>query len=218
MIWFEKSLPMKKLKPHLFFDFDGLKFNTMPAQIDYINKTYGIQSVITDYSNCSKFEDVIKKYLPHANDITRDSVYTDLGKNFHTSIEHHENVEPFPAMCEVMRDLSEHYTLWTLTARLDCGIHVIKHLNNKHIPGHIYDVHCVHTEIDGVILAGLSKREFIESIPGEKIAFIDDSMHEILETKDIIPSYLFDPFRIHGKAPKGCYFVRDWYEIGEEFL
>jgi hypothetical protein len=53
---------MKNQKPVIFLDFDGLKFETLPVYISYINKKYNIESQTKDYINNPPIEDIVKRY------------------------------------------------------------------------------------------------------------------------------------------------------------
>ncbi|MBK5215805.1 MAG: hypothetical protein JJE53_03305 [Candidatus Pacebacteria bacterium] len=205
------------MKNNLFFDFDGMKFDTLKAHILYINNRYGINTVMSDYIGYNYHLDlIVNKYKPELN-LTRDEFFEDLGKNFSTSIELHQDVIPMKGMCKILPLLSKKYTLWTVTARQTCGHGVIQYLLNKYVPGCISGVHYVwnHSEVGG--FEGISKRDFILSVPGKKIAFFDDSPDEIRDTMDIIPSYLFDPRNIY-KDIKGVTRIQSWEQIGEIFL
>jgi len=109
------------------------------------------------------------------------------------------------------------YKLWTVTARQQHGMKVIRYLLDKYVPGCINGIHCVWGRSEEGSFEGISKKKFMESIPGEKIAFFDDSPDEIKDTKDFISSFLFDPAGIH-KPIEGAGLVKSWYEIGNMLL
>lgn len=203
-------------KPYMFFDFDGLKFNTVQIHIDYINKKYGILSVASDYANNPSLETIVNNYKGDSF-ITSGEVYADIA-GFNASITHHENVLPFDGMCEVVPLLAEKYTLLTVTARQKTSLEVIEYLLNKFIPGCISDIHCVWEHKGNGIFEGVSKKKFIESIDGKKVAFIDDSPKEILAMGNIVPSYLFDPGKIHEDISDIPNRVYCWKQIGDLFL
>lgn len=205
------------MKKNLFFDLDGMKFDTLRAQISYINNRYGIHTIKSDYlGNNSHIDLIIKKYLPELN-LNRNEIYEDLGKNFTSSIKLHRNVLPMKGMCKILPLLSKKYTLWTVTARQTSGINVIEYLLNKYIPDCISGVHCVWSLSENGGFNGVPKKDFIRSISGKKIAFFDDSPEEIIDTKDIIPSYLFDPMNMYEDI-EGVIRIKNWKEIGEIFL
>ena len=203
-------------KPYIFFDLDGLKFDTAQIHMDYINKKYEILSVLSDYANNPSLDTVINKYKKNSF-VTLGEVYADIA-DFNASIVHHENVLPFEGMCEVMPLLAEKYTLSTVTARQKTSLKVIEYLLNKFIPGCISEIHCVWEHKGNGVFEGVSKKEFIESIDSKKVAFFDDSPREILAMENIIPSYLFDPDKIHENISGIQNRVYSWKEIGDLLL
>lgn len=206
------------LKPYIFFDFDGVKFDTIPAHAEYMNETYNINSVYSDYFNNPPLIDVVKKYRIDL-DITDAEVWEDLTKNFHRSIKRHVNIPPFEGMCEIMPKLAEKFNLVTVTARPIDGMHVIQHMLDKHIPRCISGIHCVWKhEGNRKFTKIATKRDFILSIQGEKIAFFDDSPKEIGRVQDIIPSYLFDTKNHHAKASNIQHRTHSWEGIEKILL
>jgi hypothetical protein len=202
---------------NIFFDFDGMKFDTLPAHILYINKRYGINTNRSDYMNKNNhLVDIIKKYKPGIN-LTRDDAYRDIGKNFSSSIEWHKDVKPMPGMCKVIKELSQEFTLWTVTARQKLSIRVIEYLLDKYLLDCINGIHCVWSPTENGNFKEFSKKKFIQSVPGYNIAFFDDSLNEIIETKDLLPSFLYDPECIHSKNLDIAK-VGSWKEIGDIFL
>ncbi len=204
-------------KPTLFLDFDGLKFDTISAHMEYMNARYNIPSIITDYANNPSLELVVRKYIT-THPITREEAYKDLSDNFLQSLELHEVIQPFEGMCEVVKELSKKYSLWTVTARQKSGLHVIEHLLNKHVPECISGIHCVSEHLGKNKYNEISKRSFIENFEGAKVAFIDDSAHEIKLVQDIIPVYLFDPLGMNDHDTSITHRIRNWEEIGNIFL
>lgn len=203
-------------KGNLFLDFDGLKFDTLPAACEYFNTRYGIKSVISDYlNNGSCFEKVLKRYLPD-DDIQREVVYSDYNDNFVTSISRHENILPMDGMCDTVKALSDQYVLWTVTARFTEGINVMQYLLDKYIPGCISGIHCVNQMKDGAFQK-FPKKDFIANITGRNIGFIDDSLSEVMDMMGIVPSYLYDPDKVYQDV-SGINVVHSWEEIGEKFL
>ena len=204
-------------KPIVFLDFDGLKFDTVRAHMLYINEKYAIESVESDYIDNPQFGKVIRKYKKNFN-MNEDKIWEDVGKNFLASHKHHEAVIPIIGMCEIVPKLAEKYTLWTVTARSQNGSEVISRLINKYIPNCIAGIHYVWIHKGNATFDKHPKRDFIEKMKGEKIAFFDDSPSEIIHTQDIIPSYLFDPKRLHEKATHITNRVYSWEEIGNILL
>lgn len=206
------------MKPYLFFDFDNTKFHTTPALMSYINRRWNINSIESDYIDKNDdIELIIRKYRNNIK-ISREEVYEDLGNNFNNSIVEHERVEPLKDMCGIVTLLSEKYNMWTVTARQKEGMLVIMHILNKYIPKCISGVHCVWEHMGNGEFKETSKRSFIESMPGQNIAFVDDSPKEILKMQSLIPSYLFDPNRIHEDLIGIDNRIYSWKEIGEKFL
>lgn len=206
------------MKPNLFFDFDNTKFNTTPALMLYINQRWNINSIESDYiGKNDDLELVVGKYRTDI-EINRNEVYEDLGRDYNKSIVRQKDVPSIKNMRRVIKLLSKKYTLWTVTARQKEGMHVIKYLLDKHIPGCISGIHCVWERKASGISIETSKKDFIESISGEKVAFIDDSPKEILKMQSIIPSYLFDPSKLHENLTGINNRIYSWNEIGKKFL
>jgi hypothetical protein len=205
------------MQKNIFLDLDGLKFDTLDAHVAYMNWRYGINSKPSDYLNNPPLQAVVNSYLPAEKHVTREEVYADSGKNFLSSIEWHKDVLPFEDMCEVLPELAKKYRLWTVTARQKGGLHVVKYLLNKYIPNCIYEIHCVWEYVDNEF-RDIPKKQFISSVSGEKIGFIDDTPHEVIELQPVLPSYLFDPTGINDSHPHIKNRVRSWKEIGELFL
>jgi len=70
------------MERNLFFDLDGMKFDTLPAQVAYVNQTYGTKITAEEFmGNGNKLDILLQK---HTNDatLTRDKVYTNFGKDF----------------------------------------------------------------------------------------------------------------------------------------
>lgn len=211
---------MTKQKPVIFLDFDGLKFETIPVYISYINKKYNIETHPKDYINNPPIEDIVKRYLPENkhHTIIREEVYVDLAKNVESCIELNDSAKPVSGLCDVLPLLADKYELWTVTAKQKSGQPTIEHLLNKYVPNCITGIHCVWEYQENVGYKEFSKRDFILNFQGEKVAFIDDSPKEILRTQDIIPSYLFDPNSDNAHFVEIERRVRGWEEIGKIFL
>ena len=206
-------------KQNIFLDLDGLKFDTLPALALYMNDRYGLNSTALDYVNKgSSLELVLWDHRPDLKHISRDAVYLEYGKNFASSIKYHENVLPMKDMCEVVSSLSKKYTLYTVTARQKSGIHVIQYLLEKHIPKCITDIHCVWEHKNDNSFSMISKKDFIKTVSGKHAGFLDDSLHEVEDMQDFMPSYLFDPDGLYKNHKKRINRVETWKEIGDTFL
>jgi 5'(3')-deoxyribonucleotidase len=203
-------------KPNIFLDLDGMKFDTLPAIVSFVNDFFGIKSTIDEYPG-NNIYDVFKKHLPYGK-LTSDQFHLQMSKNFYSSIKHHETIMPMDNMCEVVSELSKKYNLYTVTARINQGLKVIEFLLNKHIPGCIKEIHCVHEYQPNGIFKADPKISFIERIKGRNIAFIDDTPEEIIRVQDIIPSYLFDPTNHHYSKKEIKNRVKNWEQIGKFFL
>lgn len=204
-------------KKNLFFDFDGMKFDTLPCQVEYFNNKHKVLTSITEFrENSSNLHGLLKTHKSNSL-LTSEEIYHDFHQNCISSLGHHAQVLPMEYMCEVVKELAKKYTLYTVTARHIIALPVINYLLSKYIPGCISYVHCVY---NGGIRKGyveVSKKDFIKGIEGKKVGFFDDSLHEIEKVKDLIPSYLFDPLNEHGEV-KGATSIRSWKEIGDRFL
>lgn len=202
-------------KPYLFFDFDGFLFYTVPPHAAYLNHKYQIHTVDSDYIGNPDLDELVALHTG----VTRPmhAVYEDVGHNFHTSVYWHRSALPIHGMCDVVPKLAERYRIVVVTARSTSGRHVIQYLTDKYVPGCIHDIHCVH-HWDGAKFVMHSKRDYIASIEGEKIAFIDDSPKEIFRMEGIIPSYLYDEKGLHAELQDIPARFANWYEIGNTFL
>ncbi|MEI6022364.1 MAG: hypothetical protein WCQ32_00795 [bacterium] len=204
-------------KQNLFFDLDGMKFDTLPVFVSYINNRYGIQTKTSDHiGNNDRLDAVIKKHAPHIT-LSWEEIYKDVGENFHSSIVWHKDVEPMEDMCEVISLLSNKYNLYTVTARQKVGVHVVQYLLDTHIPGCIDDIHCVWDYIEGKGFFEISKKDFIKNTQGDNIGFFDDSLNEVMKVKNTIPSYLFDPMDLYADV-QGVTRIRSWQQIGHLYL
>ncbi|MEK7586097.1 MAG: hypothetical protein AAB477_02610 [Patescibacteria group bacterium] len=207
----------KSRKRNLFFDLDGMKFNTLPAHVAYVNHRYGINTLPEEYiGKNDSFDSVIKR---HATDVTLtwEGIYKDLGENFHSSVEWHKDVKPMEDMCEVVPLLSKKYNLYTVTARQKNGQHVVQYLLDKYIPNCIRDIHCSWDYIPGVGFVEVQKKDFIQKTEGENVAFFDDSLKEVKRAQNVITSHLFDPNSSY-KDINGMNRIESWKRIGELYL
>jgi hypothetical protein len=85
------------------------------------------------------------------------------------------------------------------------------------MPGCIADIHMVWDFVDGEYVAH-PKKDFVKNVPGENIAFFDDTPREIIDMQDIIPSYLFDPTGKHETLTDIKLRVDSWKKIGELYI
>jgi hypothetical protein len=203
---------------NIFLDLDNSMFNTTPIFMNYLNKRYGIESKLEDYVNNASFEIILKKYLPIGTCPSAEDIYRDFVRNLLTSIDEHESVSPFEDMVETIFLLASKYTIWIVTARNKEGLHVIEHITNKHIPGCVTGNHCVWGYEGGGKNIAIPKKDFIWRVEGRKVAFLDDTVKEILEMQDLVPSYLFDPTGVNNHIQGIHHRVRSWKEFGKLFL
>ena len=202
----------------MFFDLDGMKFKTLPAQVAYVNKRYGIRTTLSDHIGRNHtLDSLVRERCPGLH-FTRDEFYGDLAENFLTSVDWHKDVPPMDGMTAIAPLLAEKYTLMTVTARQKSGIDVIKYLLDAHIPKCISEIHCVYEKAADGTFKETSKKDFILSVSGEKIAFFDDTPEEIISMGDTVPSYLYDPDGLHHGMTGITNRVHSWWHIGEIFL
>lgn len=115
---------------NIFFDFDDTQYITTPSHRRYIDERWGIKTADSDYIGNPPLQNVINKHLPaHADKVSFNEVYLDVGLNFHTSAEWHKDAMPFKDMREVIMALAKEFTLWTVTLRQ----------KNRHGIGKIYE-------------------------------------------------------------------------------
>jgi hypothetical protein len=62
----------------------------------------------------------------------------------------------------------------------------------------------------------IPKREFIESLSGQSIALVDDSIRECNEANHLVSTFLFDPKGL--KTQKGSRTIRSWFEFANIFI
>jgi hypothetical protein len=204
-------------KGNLFLDYDDLLVDSKPVLIKYLNQRYELNLTLSNYSDNDSLEKVIQEHRKDL-EITFNQAYLDIGHNFHASYEWNMLIKPLEDMPKVLPELAKKYILHIPTARQKTGYNVLNQMINIHVPGSITSLHCVWEYIKGKGYCDIPKRDFILSIPGEKVAFIDDSMKEVRRTKDIIPSYNFDRHGVYTVPEEGILKLSSWNDIGEKFL
>lgn len=202
---------------HLFFDLDGMTFDTLPSTVRFINHHYGTNLETKDILNRGSEIDAVLRQHTGDNSITKDDFYNLYGKEYLTSVEWHADATPMPYAPEIIGKLSQQYTIHTVTARQQVGINVIKHLIGKHLQGKIENIHCVWRKNEFGEFYKIPKHEYIQNVNGLKLAFFDDSHHEIESMQGILPSFLFDPYNFHPEVSDAKK-VKSWLEIGEIYL
>lgn len=208
---------MHMKKEHLFFDFDGMTFDTLPSTLLFINQTYNTDIKLNEIVNRgSEIELIIQKHTGDLS-ITKRQFYKLYNENYLMSLERHKDIQPMKNAPQVIRALREKYILHTLTARQFTGFDVIKYMIDTHLGGAMQHIHCVsRVDPDGKTKI-VTKREYVDSIDGYKIAFFDDSLHEVNDMRGAVPSFLFDPHNYHPEIdPKRK--TTDWIQIGDMYL
>lgn len=208
---------MEKEKPIIITDFDGFKFHTTEAHVAFFNHFYKIQISIEECAGHQAWDTVINRYLTDKH-VTLNDIYVDATEHFYGSIDWHATIVPLEGMASSLKRLTEKYKLITVSAREKSSVSVIEHFLNKYMPGCISEIYCMYKYVGNGKFEGMSKREFIENYPGKKIAFLDDTPSEILDTQDIIPSYLFDPLGYHDGDTRILHRVKSPEEIEKLFL
>lgn len=201
----------------LFFDLDETKFKTLPAQVAYLNSTYKLNVSESEYlANKCKLDLILKTHRPDLT-LSFDEIYRNYSRDFLESHDRHKDILPMEGMPRILPLLAKKYTIVDVTARQKSGLLVIQHLLRKYVPGCVSYIHCAWEYQEGKGYVNVSKKDFIMNFPGEKIAFFDDTLHEIEDTKDIIPSYLFGPTNLHLNAER-INRAESWEHIGDMFL
>ncbi len=203
-------------KKNMFLDHDGVMVDEKPYVLLYLNERYKINLRLADNINFDLLHEVIQLHTGNPN-LTFDEVYLDIGKNFHASDIWNERMPIIEDMPKVAPELAKKYNLHIATARQKIGHSALRTVYHRHIPKCIQELHCAWDYEEGRGFWSVPKATFIQNFEGEKIAFIDDTLKEVLGTKDIIPSYLFDLHGVHTKEteiPK----LESWKHIGDTFL
>ena len=202
-------------KKNLIFDFDDTLINSLPLLIEFINTTWNIESIESDYVEQNVLHKIVQKYTNDPS-ITYEQVYSCYRNDFSLSSEWYDKITPMPYMCEIVNSLAIKYNLYIATKRSNLSSILVDKVLDKYIPNCIENVYYAIKYVEGFGYLYQSKRDFILGLNGESIAFIDDSPLEIKTTEDIIPSFLFDPKNKHKS--REMLKMKSWYEIGNHFL
>jgi len=204
-------------KENIILDFDGTMFNSLPHYIEFINQFYSINSTADDYMNEFSELLIVKKYKPEFVGSDND-FWLSILNNFMMSQDWHNKIKPFPGMCEVVFALSEKYNIWVATARSKKAAEPVRFLLETHVSDCISGIYFTRHFLDSTG----SKAEFVKSLPGVKVAFIDNSKKEIIdmckECNDQPISYLFDPHNFYANDKEIINRFSGWMDIGEKFL
>ena len=204
--------------PNVIFDWDGFAFDTIILHSLYLNLRYGISTTVDDFIEHPSLETVVNRYLiPPGGDksklLTRDFVYHDVAVNLLESREWHEKADPIDGFVEVVQTISDRVNILIVSARHEGSIPVMwETLERYGIHQHIADMRCVWKHVQGEEYVGSSKRDIFQSLPGTHLGFFDDSPREVARVCDIVPSYLYDPKRLH-RQKEGLSFFESLYQI-----
>ena len=204
-------------KPILFFDWDDTMINSRPLKISYFEKRYGISITYEElnHKNANSLNDFLNSKKSGLN-ISFDEAYLDYARNFWKSFNWNKDLIFLPYSIEVIKSLSFHYDLYIVTQSQKTEKVFIQEIVNKYFSNCFSGIHCVWEYVYGSGYLGNSKLDFIKNIEGEKIAFVDDSVSEILKVQPFIDSYLFDPKKENFDS--NIKKVLSWLEIGNMFL
>lgn len=201
-------------KPHLFLDFDGLKYYTFREFAQYYNQRYSVSITPEDFH---KEKDAYKLISRHI-EISKEEFYDACALEFLSSESWHSTVEPYVGLCEYLPKIAEKYLVHTVTARQSSGLNTIAYLNHKFVPGCIPYVHCVWQRLPNGDYLEIPKIDYIiENIDGYGI-FIDDTPEEVMRAQGAIRSILFDPHDAFGELIGIHERVTSWKEISELLL
>lgn len=192
---------------NLILDFDNTQFNSLPVLTEFINQMFGIESTLEDHSHL-KIEQILEKYEAQT-DFTLDEIYYYFVQRFQTSIKWQSIIKPMPGLTEVLPRIARQYNIYTCSSGQTAGIDNIRRLSEEYVPSCIKDIHCVYTYV-GPGYTKISKADFIKSLPGENVLFIDDCINELTEVKDLVPTLLFG----QTKNQQHCFScAANWWEV-----
>ncbi len=203
-----------KEKPNLFFDWDDTIMVSRPLTIAYLEKRYGVHISYEEFNhgNVNSLDKFLNSKKPELK-LSPSEVYLDYAKNFWWAFDGVRSLHFLPYSIEVIKSLSEYYNLWIVTSRQEIEKVFIQEVIDKYFFNCFSGVHCVWKNVYGL---GVSKVDFIRNTEGEKIAFVDDSVSEVLKVSSVLISYLFDPRK--ESSNKGVKKVSSWLEIGNMLL
>ena len=168
------------MKPILFLDFDDTLVVTRHLVIQFLNSFYRIQIPSDMYLCGNSLEEVVNTYLPNNKQVTRHQLYDDYAINFLASKKIHDDAYPMEGTEIFIPQLALRYDLWVVTARQDGCRHVVENLCKKFFSRSIVGMHFVWKRVAPMQFSeNASKKQFIASTRGEKIAFLDDNPNEV---------------------------------------
>jgi FMN phosphatase YigB (HAD superfamily) len=207
------------MKEIFIMDFDNTVLDTRKCHSLYVNHIYQIKSVPEDFVNNAPIAGVIRKYDTNSS-VTDEQALVHLCEEFHTSRAWHMHAEPIDDdVADVLYALSRKYELILATARHDFSEDIVRELLELNFPECVNSIHFVHRRIAYGQYTRTPKRNFVELLgPDRFAAFVDDSVNEIKMMQSLIPSYLFDPWHLHGDVGGILNRTDSWNEIGKLFL
>lgn len=211
------TLTMKRY--NFFFDFDGTLFKTEHLIVNYMNSRYGIKTTIEDWKNNNdNYHTVVNKFKPEHN-FTADEVYLDFSKNF-LSFFKPEDFHPFDGVKETLQEMYEKYNLYIATSRQEVEKEGLKKILLYHEILDLFsdDIHCV-WKYEKNCFSSVTKADFMNSIPGINIGFVDDSIKEIQGAiGSVMCPVLFDPNGHHVGEYINFEIVSSWEQVKREYV
>lgn len=206
-----------------FLDCDGFIFNTIPAHIDYLEYRYGIRFTLSDFAAQPDLSKLLRDVLGEKDELSYNEVYRDLGVNFISNWEWHKDILPFEGAVESLKRLCEHAHIYIVTKRPDMSRGVLTRLVQLHMPHTISEMFFCYSYDKNKKWVYVPKKEIILRLTQTKFdMFFDDSLHECIESPDLIHTHLFDPKNIYGNNPiiKGgdMAVVRSWQSVEEKVM
>lgn len=208
------SKKMSKIE-HVFFDFDGLLFDTFPMFAKYYGDKYSIPIKAEHFHSV---KDAFALVTSFGVDVTRNELYMECNDECLVSSQWHQAVTPYQGAQEVISALKDIYFLHVVTARQSTGEYVIRELCEKFFPGCIPYVHCAwYRENDTVVER--PKIEYLDSHNSHGI-FYDDTPEEILRAQKSqnVRCVLFDPYHSFSNTSHIRERVHSWEHIRNQLL
>lgn len=199
-----------------FFDFDDTLIPTKHLVVKYMNSTYNINTNTGDWVDNDNYDSVIKKFKPDSC-VIPDEIYLNFGRDFFPFFSL-EEFSLFDGAREAIEEMHEKYNLYVVTSRQGKEKnHIKKILKNQGVLDLFEYVHCVYNWENNKFISQ-PKAEFIKSIPGVKIGFLDDSLSEVTKSiGSVLCPLLFDPHGKHTKEVGRLEIVSCWKQVKREF-
>jgi hypothetical protein len=205
--------------PNLILDYDESSFHTKQEHSDYLNQTYDIETTVEDFILHPTIPDIVYKHLlikeiPQSKWPTAGYIWENLAIGFLESYDWHDKMKPVEGFVDMVTELSEYFNIYTGTARHDGSkAAILSTYQRVGVDQYYSGICCVYKHLGNERFAGKPKKEIIEDLPGKNGAFLDDSLNEILKAQEIIPSYLYDPYKINRGQSDVHNFVSSLYEF-----